>query len=135
MLRSLLLCSLLLAPPLLADTLSIPLGAQGDTRVALPAHGESREAVLQRFGLADEEHPAVGQPPGDDGVRKIQAGIKDGDLVYYIARCSDGHSASVILDHAARRLCAEPRGAARRCEQKWTLAQAAAYACRPPRGE
>ncbi len=29
----------------------------------LPAHGESREAVLQRFGLADEEHPAVGQPP------------------------------------------------------------------------
>ncbi|NSM55927.1 phosphodiesterase, partial [Serratia marcescens] len=57
------LCSLLLAPPLFADTLSIPLGAQGDTRVALPAHGESREAVLQRFGLADEEHPAVGQPP------------------------------------------------------------------------
>lgn len=48
---------------LFADTLSIPLGAQGDTRVALPARGESREAVLQRFGLADEEHPAVGQPP------------------------------------------------------------------------
>ncbi|HBO2723525.1 TPA: phosphodiesterase, partial [Pseudomonas aeruginosa] len=47
MLRSLLLCSLLLAPPLFADTLSIPLGAQGDTRVALPARGESREAVLQ----------------------------------------------------------------------------------------
>ncbi|HEJ1199499.1 TPA: phosphodiesterase [Pseudomonas aeruginosa] len=63
MLRSLLLCSLLLTPPLFADTLSIPLGAQGDTQVALPARGESRETVLQRFGLADEEHPAVGQPP------------------------------------------------------------------------
>ncbi len=36
MLRTLLLCSLLLAPPLFADTLSIPLGAQGDTRAALP---------------------------------------------------------------------------------------------------
>ncbi|MGV8189663.1 hypothetical protein ACV33G_31530, partial [Pseudomonas aeruginosa] len=60
-LRSLLLCSRLLAPPLFADTLSIPLGAQGDTRVALPAHGESREAVLQRFALGaamsiDESH-------------------------------------------------------------------------------
>ncbi|HCF2340090.1 phosphodiesterase [Pseudomonas paraeruginosa] len=64
MLRSLLLCSLLLlAPPLFADTLGIPLGAQGDARVALPARGESRETVLQRFGLADEEHPAVGQLP------------------------------------------------------------------------
>ena len=68
MLRSLLLCSLLLAP-LFADTLSIPLGAQGDTRVALPARGESREAVLQRFGLADENirgrpaaHRALGLP-------------------------------------------------------------------------
>ena len=40
MLRTLLLCSLLLAPPLFADTLSIPLGAQGDTRVALPARGQ-----------------------------------------------------------------------------------------------
>ena len=36
MLRSLLLCSLLLAPPLFADTLSIPLGAQGDTRSPCP---------------------------------------------------------------------------------------------------
>ena len=25
--------------------------------------GESRQSVLERFGLADEEHPSVGQPP------------------------------------------------------------------------
>lgn len=58
-----LLLSLGPVPPLLADTLEIPVGAQGDSRVALPVRGESRRAVLERFGLADVEHPAVGQPP------------------------------------------------------------------------
>ncbi len=47
-----------------ADTLQIPLGAQGtEVSMDLPQRGESRRAVLERFGLADEEHPSVGQPP------------------------------------------------------------------------
>ncbi|MCL6692023.1 phosphodiesterase [Pseudomonas sp. R3.Fl] len=58
----LLLC-LGMALPAAADTREIPVGAQGDARVALPARGESRRAVLERFGLPDEEHPAVGSPP------------------------------------------------------------------------
>ncbi len=29
----------------------------------LPRLGESKRAILKRFGLADKEHPAVGQPP------------------------------------------------------------------------
>ncbi|UXJ51017.1 phosphodiesterase [Pseudomonas citronellolis] len=51
------------ALPAAADTLEIPVGAQGDASIALPARGESRRAVLERFGLPDEEHPAVGSPP------------------------------------------------------------------------
>lgn len=59
--RLLLLCLL----PLLsqAETLQIPLGQQGASALALPQLGESKRAVLERFGLADEEHPAVGRPP------------------------------------------------------------------------
>ena len=60
---ALLLCLLL---PMLsqADSLQIPLGAQGaEPAQALPQPGETRRAVLERFGLADEEHPSVGQPP------------------------------------------------------------------------
>ncbi|MCY1284383.1 hypothetical protein D9M68_212520 [compost metagenome] len=58
---ALLLC--LLCTPLLADVLTIPVGSQGDSQVALPARGDSKGAVLDRFGLPDEEHPAVGKPP------------------------------------------------------------------------
>ena len=47
-----------------AQTLEIPIGEQGDPQLTqLPQTGESRRSVLERFGLADEEHPAVGQPP------------------------------------------------------------------------
>ena len=46
-----------------ADTLQIPIGQQGATRFPLPRLGESQRAVLERFGLADEEHPSVGNPP------------------------------------------------------------------------
>ncbi|MHB9798925.1 phosphodiesterase [Pseudomonas sp. MT3] len=59
----LLLLSLVTPLPLLADTLSIPVGAQGDPHIVLPVRGESQKAVLERFGLPDEEHPAVGKPP------------------------------------------------------------------------
>ena len=57
---------ILLAPSaLLADTLTIPLGSQGADLDArnLPHKGESKRSVLERFGLADEEHQPVGQPP------------------------------------------------------------------------
>ena len=59
----LLLGALLLCSPALAQTLEIPLGQQGDAVAGLPQLGESKRSVLERFGLADEEHPAVGHPP------------------------------------------------------------------------
>ena len=46
-----------------AETLQIPIGQQGATDLALPQRGDSQRAVLERFGLADEEHAPVGQPP------------------------------------------------------------------------
>lgn len=58
-----LICALLLPPPSLAETLEIPLGQQGEAVAGLPQLGESKRSVLERFGLADEEHPPVGQPP------------------------------------------------------------------------
>ncbi|QRY78593.1 phosphodiesterase [Pseudomonas sp. PDNC002] len=62
--RQLLLLLCLAVPlPLLADTIEIPVGDQGDPHIVLPARGESQKAVLERFGLPDEEHPAVGKPP------------------------------------------------------------------------
>lgn len=58
-----LLLTLLLTLGSHAQTLQIPVGAQGAVTGPLPQRGESRHSVLQRFGLADEEHPAIGQPP------------------------------------------------------------------------
>lgn len=61
----LLVPSLLLALslPAQADIIRIPVGQQGTSDIATPSRGESKTQVLERFGLADEEHPAVGQPP------------------------------------------------------------------------
>ncbi|HTN30796.1 MAG TPA: phosphodiesterase [Pseudomonas sp.] len=47
----------------LADTLSVPVGQQGDTRLQLPLQGESQQAVETRYGAAETRRPAVGQPP------------------------------------------------------------------------
>ncbi|SHL78149.1 phosphodiesterase [Phytopseudomonas punonensis] len=60
-----LLLSLVLLLPLAAqaDTLKIPIGQQGADLTNLPEKGQSKLSVLERFGLADEEHPAVGKPP------------------------------------------------------------------------
>ncbi|WP_044875084.1 hypothetical protein [Pseudomonas sp. LFM046] len=58
-----LLLTLLLALPVSAETIEIPVGEQGDASLSLPALGESQHTVLQRFGLPDEELPAVGKPP------------------------------------------------------------------------
>lgn len=58
-----LLLALLLPTAALAETLHIPLGQQGASALNLPQLGESQRAVLERFGLADEEHPSVGNPP------------------------------------------------------------------------
>jgi hypothetical protein len=46
-----------------AESLQIPLGEQGAATIQMPQRGDSRRAVLERFGLADEEHPTIGQPP------------------------------------------------------------------------
>ncbi|MGH8353110.1 MAG: phosphodiesterase [Pseudomonas sp.] len=61
--RPLLLLALLLPLPSLAETIAIPLGQQGAAEISLPARGAAQAAVLERFGLADEEHPAIGRPP------------------------------------------------------------------------
>ena len=58
-----LLFALLLPLAASADTLEIPVGQQGDSVAGLPQLGESKRSVLERFGLADEEHRPVGQPP------------------------------------------------------------------------
>lgn len=57
--------SLLLCLPLAqAQTLKIPLGQQAaGQHDSLPAHGNSRSLVLQRYGEPRTRHPAVGQPP------------------------------------------------------------------------
>lgn len=61
--RLLLLLCLSLPLPALAETIEIPVGQQGDSGLSLPVRGESQRDVLERFGLPDEEHPAVGKPP------------------------------------------------------------------------
>uniref|UniRef100_UPI0030D91F37 phosphodiesterase n=1 Tax=Pseudomonas sp. EL_65y_Pfl2_R95 TaxID=3088698 RepID=UPI0030D91F37 len=65
LLSTLLALSLMLPLSSFAETLTIPIGHQGDANQAqpLPKRGESRSAVLNRYGLADEEHKPVGQPP------------------------------------------------------------------------
>lgn len=51
--------------PLTCAAETIALGQQGAdaAATALPKRGESRHSVLDHYGLADEEHPAVGNPP------------------------------------------------------------------------
>ncbi|MFP6849353.1 MAG: phosphodiesterase [Pseudomonas sp.] len=46
-----------------AENLQIPIGQQGTSELRLPQYGESQRTVLEHFGLADEEHPSVGNPP------------------------------------------------------------------------
>lgn len=59
----LVLFALLLPLASQAENLEIPIGEQGVQTLDLPARGTLRGAVLGQFGLPDEEHPAVGQPP------------------------------------------------------------------------
>ncbi|MGG2397203.1 phosphodiesterase [Pseudomonas sp. SH1-B] len=63
--RLALLIALLAPVSLHAETLTIPVGSQGADidNANLPHKGQSKRAVLERFGLADEEHKPVGQPP------------------------------------------------------------------------
>ena len=46
-----------------ADTLEIPLGEQGASATPLPVRGQLQRSVLDQFGLPDEEHKPVGNPP------------------------------------------------------------------------
>ncbi|QLC74515.1 phosphodiesterase [Pseudomonas sp. LPB0260] len=61
--RLLALLALLLPLSAQAETLEIPLGQQGASSIDLPQRGASQRSVLERFGLADEEHAPVGKPP------------------------------------------------------------------------
>ena len=57
------LLTILLGAQAHAEIIHIPIGQQGQPDVTLPSRGDSKNTVLERFGLADEEHPAVGTPP------------------------------------------------------------------------
>lgn len=46
-----------------ADTLEIPVGEQGASTITLPVRGQLQRSVLDQFGLPDEEHKPVGNPP------------------------------------------------------------------------
>ncbi|NQD79533.1 phosphodiesterase [Pseudomonas seleniipraecipitans] len=59
----LLALALLLPMAAQADTLTIPIGQQGADLTDLPQLGQSKRSVLERFGLADEEHAPIGKPP------------------------------------------------------------------------
>lgn len=63
MLPRLLLVLCLLPLGAAAEVLQIPIGQQGTDQLPMPQLGESQRAVLERFGLADQEHPSVGNPP------------------------------------------------------------------------
>jgi len=65
LLHSLILTStLLVASPLYADTLSIPVGEQSSSQAtSLPQRGASFDAVLRGWGEPAKRHAAVGQPP------------------------------------------------------------------------
>ncbi|MFC3606494.1 phosphodiesterase [Stutzerimonas tarimensis] len=54
---------LLLSPLLHAEQIHIPVGQQASSDLTLPQRGDSQRAVLETFGLADREHPPVGEPP------------------------------------------------------------------------
>lgn len=54
--------ALLISGSVQAQTLTIPVGAQGED-AHLPRFGQSRASVLERFGLPSKEHAAIGQPP------------------------------------------------------------------------
>ena len=58
-----LLLTLTFSATLFAQDIRIPVGQQGLPDMPMPGRGDSKNLVLDRFGLADEEHPAVGQPP------------------------------------------------------------------------
>ena len=45
-----------------ADTIRIPVGQQGQDQLSTPSRGDSKNQVLERFGLADEERSPVGHP-------------------------------------------------------------------------
>jgi hypothetical protein len=48
-----------------AETIRIPIGAQGSaaTAAGLPERGTTEARVLEHYGEPVERHPAVGQPP------------------------------------------------------------------------
>jgi hypothetical protein len=58
------LAMLALLPALsLAQSIVIPVGTQGSKATLLPENGTTKRIVLEQYGLADQEHAAVGQPP------------------------------------------------------------------------
>ena len=61
--RLLALCLALMITQALAERIEIPLTQQGDQHLPVPQKGQSKTSVLERFGLPDQEHPAIGKPP------------------------------------------------------------------------
>ncbi|MGB0957990.1 MAG: hypothetical protein ACPGUF_05905 [Litorivicinus sp.] len=53
----------LASPVLSADTITLPLGAQGDSSVATPTRGISMSQVVKAFGEPQRIRAGVGDPP------------------------------------------------------------------------
>lgn len=53
-----------LSATVMADNVAIPVGQQGaDSSIERPKSGLSMDQVSKRFGLPNEQKPAVGNPP------------------------------------------------------------------------
>jgi len=66
----------------------------------------------------------------DNPVWRMSSGSNDGDKSYYTIWCKDKSIGSVIAEHDKQRYCALPKGGKRRCNEKWSLAEASVQACR-----
>ncbi|UTA49406.1 hypothetical protein L1F30_07675 [Simiduia sp. 21SJ11W-1] len=59
----LLLLAIVFAPALHAEEIRIPVGQQGIDGLTLPTKGQTMTQVESKFGAAEKQHPARGNPP------------------------------------------------------------------------
>lgn len=62
-LKLLAIASLLIAPALQAQSLTIPGHAESDQRQVMPRRGIDMNAVIVEFGQPDERYGPIGEPP------------------------------------------------------------------------
>lgn len=97
-----LLACLLLSLPLSAhaEVLQIPIGQQGQAAsLPLPERGMRQTAVLERFGLPDEEHAPVGKPPITRwDYREFSVYFESGVVIDSVVHHRPQPSTTIIID-------------------------------------